>query len=928
MAKNKTQAEKAVKLPVSPAIQKQPETPEKEEGPLQVPRPVDVMMAVEPGAGTANRARQTTDMQQSIGNTRVNHMLNTPVQTKLAVGTSAGAQEREAGRTASAVMRMAAPEEARRVRSEEEENQTVQVSMIQRQAERRSQNVPTVQGQAGNARLSRPTGGVVQTRLTVNRPGDAYEQEADRVAARVMRMSRPDPAVGRTSQKPTEGTVQRRVCPTCQKEINRQAKAGEPLRGERLCPECRKKQAGAGTVMRLPVQGTPGEVPEVSPAVEGYVQSSRGGGQPLPETVRSNMEPRFGRDLSGVRVHDGPGANRAASELNAQAFTSGRDIHFGAGQYRSNTPEGEQLLAHELVHTMQQNGGIPARIQRLLPVEESSSGTETAGAEPRDESTMLVEEAGEESDTATEGVAEEEEITIETLDVGTPSECPRLIPDEPLIPDTAPGGESEAGDSSDIFESLMEFAPGGGILGGGLFGLGSQFAGKPASWAWRRLPISVRAFIINRALDAGAFVNKLLSKLLSRAVFLTGPVLGWVTSGVTGFLKRLRRAKDNVKVMMFEKFVRIITGNSVGFLWGYLKGLVQGFFVDGLLGIIQMIIDIVCLVRQFPRLIGALKKFLEVFPEEIARVSATIIDLNAAIDAALQGAADEVLELIKDPARIVGFINTVSGAVSGASEKIGEKFADGLMRVASLPEDKLGKAAGRLGGMALFEIALAVLTGGGGLAVTAAKLTVKLAVKLMAKVAKHLITVLRFIGFVLRSIRPYVTKVQRYLTSLFKAVAKRLSRVIDAIADFINAIGKRCRPGSIRCKVLPRTGRRAPRRVGARRLPNRIVAKRGKWPHSSRDAPGTGLKGHFDKHGHQVGARTVGAYDESARRTIESGRRFIYRDRATNHPRVGYWDPETGYFTATTQQGKRVIIHTHFPLDWKAARGLPGFSVD
>jgi hypothetical protein len=73
----------------------------------------------------------------------------------------------------------------------------------------------------------------------------------------------------------------------------------------------------------------------------------------LPDAVRSFFEPRFGQDFSKVRVHTDSRAARSARDLNARAFTLGRDIVMGAGQYSPGTSEGKRLLAHELTHVIQ-----------------------------------------------------------------------------------------------------------------------------------------------------------------------------------------------------------------------------------------------------------------------------------------------------------------------------------------------------------------------------------------------------------------------------------------------------------------------------------------------------------------------------------------------------------------------------------------------
>lgn len=87
------------------------------------------------------------------------------------------------------------------------------------------------------------------------------------------------------------------------------------------------------------------------------INSLRGGGRPLSESSRAFFEPRFGVDFSAVRVHTDSHANHLARGISAKAFTAGKDVVFGPGQFASNTSGGKQLLAHELAHVVQQNGG-------------------------------------------------------------------------------------------------------------------------------------------------------------------------------------------------------------------------------------------------------------------------------------------------------------------------------------------------------------------------------------------------------------------------------------------------------------------------------------------------------------------------------------------------------------------------------------------
>ena len=84
----------------------------------------------------------------------------------------------------------------------------------------------------------------------------------------------------------------------------------------------------------------------------------RAGGVPLPARARALFEPLLGVDLGSIRIHTGVAAIQTARALNARAYAVGSDIAFGSGQYRPGTDSGRRLLAHELVHTVQQRSGV------------------------------------------------------------------------------------------------------------------------------------------------------------------------------------------------------------------------------------------------------------------------------------------------------------------------------------------------------------------------------------------------------------------------------------------------------------------------------------------------------------------------------------------------------------------------------------------
>ena len=111
-----------------------------------------------------------------------------------------------------------------------------------------------------------------------------------------------------------------------------------------------------------------------------------GGGQPLPGAVRQKMESFFGTSFADVRVHVGP----QASAIGALAFTQGSNLYFAQGQYNPHTPQGQQILGHELTHVVQQRAGrvsnpfgsgVAVVQDRSLEAEADRMGTRAAAHE-------------------------------------------------------------------------------------------------------------------------------------------------------------------------------------------------------------------------------------------------------------------------------------------------------------------------------------------------------------------------------------------------------------------------------------------------------------------------------------------------------------------------------------------------------------------
>jgi hypothetical protein len=153
----------------------------------------------------------------------------------------------------------------------------------------------------------------VSNSVAKSQPRDSYELEADRMANQVIRMPRP--------------------------RLQRACACGGG------CPRCRAQGPHQEQEHLTDLLGSPGNA--------------------LDTSTRAFMEPRFGYDLSHVRVHTDPRAAKSARSVDAEAYTFGHHIVFDAERFAPDTAAGRRLLAHELTHVVQQDGNaVHGRIQR------------------------------------------------------------------------------------------------------------------------------------------------------------------------------------------------------------------------------------------------------------------------------------------------------------------------------------------------------------------------------------------------------------------------------------------------------------------------------------------------------------------------------------------------------------------------------------
>ncbi|MEM9543286.1 MAG: DUF4157 domain-containing protein [Cyanobacteria bacterium P01_E01_bin.42] len=203
----------------------------------------------------------------------------------------------------------------------------------------------------------------IQAKLSIGAPGDKYEQEADRVARKVIEMDAPAP----------------------QDSVQRQTEVEE----DEVKPKIQAK----------------GQATNATADFESSLSRGQGGGSPLGNETQDFMESRFGTDFGGVRVHTDSNAVQMNKDIGAQAFTHGQDIYFNSGKYNPGSSSGKELLAHELTHTVQQSGGsVQAKYQQE---ENSERGTKLEKAQGRP---LPVESDGDEHKELKKGETQEQRV--------------------------------------------------------------------------------------------------------------------------------------------------------------------------------------------------------------------------------------------------------------------------------------------------------------------------------------------------------------------------------------------------------------------------------------------------------------------------------------------------------------------------------------
>ncbi|MBD2299769.1 DUF4157 domain-containing protein [Nostoc sp. FACHB-190] len=164
----------------------------------------------------------------------------------------------------------------------------------------------------------------IQMKLSIGEPGDKYEQEADKLAQDVVQQINSSETPPLQAQSQPEAEIRKKSFIQRLSNINEKS---------------------------------------ATPDLEASIQRMQGSGQPLAETIKEPMEQAFGADFSGVKIHTDAQSDQMNQSIQAKAFTTGQDIFFRQGNYEPGSRGGQELIAHELTHVVQQTGS--GKVQKL-----------------------------------------------------------------------------------------------------------------------------------------------------------------------------------------------------------------------------------------------------------------------------------------------------------------------------------------------------------------------------------------------------------------------------------------------------------------------------------------------------------------------------------------------------------------------------------
>ena len=299
------------------------------------------------------------------------------------------------------------------------------------------------------------------------------------------------------------------------------------------------------------------------------------------------------------------------------------------------------------------------------------------------------------------------------------------------------------------------------------FGIGGLIAGS----LWSALPNCLKGPVID-------FLIGIVRRFLTALPPL--PMLGllWplVRNAMVGFLERLQRFAVARKVAVTNKIATIISGGSVGFALGFLRGLITGVW-EAVIGPFQALVDLFRLPDLIRRFVAALGLDFRSILQRARRFASSLSDRAVGTYERLLGAARD---LIRNPGRVIEMLSSAIQAAMQAVRGLGARLAERMMALFEGPDSAIGLQLGQLAGGFVVQAVLAYFTAGTSTAASA----ISTVARLLGTVARNVMRVLRQLAGLFRRFLGVVRRLGRR----FRQAGSRAGGILGRIRGFFQRV--------------------------------------------------------------------------------------------------------------------------------------------
>jgi hypothetical protein len=341
---------------------------------------------------------------------------------------------------------------------------------------------------------------------------------------------------------------------------------------------------------------------------------------------------------------------------------------------------------------------------------------------------------------------------------------------------------------------------------------------------WLRLDQTTKAKWVDKTIDAALW---LIEEFPGRVI--VGGLWGFIKEGLKGFYGKLKSAAEAVKIRAVDKIAMIMAGRDEAFAWAYLKGTLKGFFIDGALGIFIAIWDLIKGMGKLWDFLRGIGDAIGRFPEEMERLLQGFVNIGRDLAANIEPAINELKKLIFDKQQASSFLAVIVQKAKTLAKEAGEKIAESLLKFFSKPgaSAEIGETVGNITGQVLWEVVFAVLTAGGGAAVTGIKNAARVVGKLVGKVVAGILEIVEELRLAFGKVIEWVKGAIKFVKGKLSEVGSRFTKLLEDIWEFFGKLLRNCHESKINCK-FPKSSEVVKAETKATRREREAVSRAGR----------------------------------------------------------------------------------------------------